>query len=48
MKDPTLAGVLAYYNADGALYPVPRDFSGDYLAAVNAIRGRRQERRVHF
>ena len=34
--DDALRKVLSAYRADGALYPLPRDFRGDYLAAVTA------------
>ncbi len=35
-KDPTLAGFLGTYNADGAVLSLPSDFWGTYVALVDA------------
>ena len=35
-KDSRLQGFLAKLNVDGSVYALPGDFSGDYLAVVNA------------
>ena len=39
LRDPELMKIASYYEADGASYVIPQDFSGDYLAAVNANLG---------
>ena len=36
MKDRALNASLSAYTADGALYPLPNNFAGDYLAVADA------------
>ncbi len=35
-KDPAFENFAASYSADGAVYQLPQDFNGDYLAVVDA------------